>query len=251
MYDLTGVQGIGKSPRRACRRIAAGFITTALALVIATSAAAAPYEPNDSISAAAGPLVLGQTYEASLETQNDRDFYYFYVSSPSEPLVAPTIKNLGSGPQAASVAATIVDSEDSPIDAFAYFLGAGSEATASKALAPQKYFIEVRSSSESQASTTYSLTPGGGRGAFGPYSAISSRCKKGTAAVRTARHRLSRAQARLQRASARLHQAPYLGASERQRVQLAHRRAKIEVTDKRKALGQARKLLQPWCSIPQ
>jgi hypothetical protein len=233
------------------RGLVGWLVAVVLTLTFASPSTAAPYEPNDSILAAAGPLVIGQTYEAALDTASDRDFFYFYVTSRSASIVSPTIRNLGSGDRAASLNAAIVDSLGSPLDAFAYFLGAGGQATAGGSLIPQKYFLEVRSATEGTNTTTYSITPGGGKGAFGPYSAIASRCASGTTAVETAQRQLRRAQARLQRASARLRQALYLSATERHRARLGFRDARTKVREKREALKDARKLLRPWCSIPQ
>jgi len=222
-----------------------------LALTFTFSAAAAPYEPNDSIPSAAGPLVLGQTYEAALDTASDRDFYYFYVTSPAATQVTPVIRNLGGGSQAVSLNAAIIDSVGSPLGAFAYFLPPGSEATGGLSLEPGKYFLEVRSATEGAGTASYSLAPGGGKGAFGPYSAIAAKCGKGTAAVETGQRQLRRAQAKLQRASARMRQAFYLSADERERARQGYLRAKAQVTAKRKALKAARLLTRPWCSIPQ
>lgn len=43
------------------------------------SAQAAPYEPNDTVAQAIGPLNGGQDYNAGIETSNDEDYYYFNV----------------------------------------------------------------------------------------------------------------------------------------------------------------------------
>lgn len=48
-------------------------------LASAQAEAAGEWEPNDSYIEAAGPLVAGTTYSGTLETSNDRDYFYFYL----------------------------------------------------------------------------------------------------------------------------------------------------------------------------
>src|SRR5262245_10769854 len=61
------------------------------------AAAAGPYEPNEAMPAAAGPLLLGQSYLAALESSGDRDFYFFHVTSAAATPVSVTVQNLGGG----------------------------------------------------------------------------------------------------------------------------------------------------------
>jgi hypothetical protein len=222
------------------------------ALAFASSAAAAaPYEPNDSVLAAAGPLASGQTYAAALETPSDRDFFYFYVTSSRPAKVALTARNLGGGTDASGLNVAIVDSLDNPIDAFAYALANGKEATGSKDLGPGKYFVEVRSVEGSSGGISYSLSPGGAAGAFGPYAQIAAHCASVTKVANAARRALNRAQSKLQRAVARVQRSIFSDHATRQAAYAAKRKAKAQVTAKRKALKAARKSLAPWCSIPQ
>lgn len=57
-----------------------------LALLVLSSSAWATgeFEPNDTLSTAAGPLEGGKTYNASFETENDVDWYLFYVKTYSQ-----------------------------------------------------------------------------------------------------------------------------------------------------------------------
>ena len=61
-----------------------GTILT-LAVIAATlgfagsASAQAPYEPNDSFNTAFGPIDAGAPYSATFETQNDADYFYFYL----------------------------------------------------------------------------------------------------------------------------------------------------------------------------
>lgn len=63
----------------------------ASAILVAPVAGAAPYEPNDTIQQAYGPIgVAGglHTIQAAGETTNDDDWYFFYVPSGSSQVVA-------------------------------------------------------------------------------------------------------------------------------------------------------------------
>ncbi|MBE2317365.1 hypothetical protein DVA67_015390 [Solirubrobacter sp. CPCC 204708] len=62
-------------------RLRVGVVALALALFTAAPAAAdGPYEPNETLGAAAGPLPGGTTVLAARETENDVDWYAFYSS---------------------------------------------------------------------------------------------------------------------------------------------------------------------------
>jgi hypothetical protein len=230
--------------------LVAGLLAMSLVLTLAQAVQAAPYEPNDTILSAAGPVVFDQTWDAALETASDKDFFYFYVTSPKPASIAVTIRNLGSS-DAGGLNATIVDSTGAPVAALAYFLRGGEEATVTTALEPQKYFIEVGSAAAGPGSIVYSFTGGGGEGAFGSYAQIAERCSKGVTAIKHARRRLTRAQGKLQRAKARLRQSAYGTPSERAMARTKYRGTKGRVVARRKELHSARALVRPWCSIPQ
>ncbi len=250
---MSGVANLRLSRRRIGCAVLGLLVALSSTLVLAPRALAAqgPYEPNDSILNAAGPLAFGQTYTAGLETPGDRDFFFFYVTSPDPTQVVLTAKNLGGGTDASGINAAIVDSLGNPIDAFAYALANGKEATGTTALGPQKYFVEVSSVEGSAGGMSYSLATGGGNGAFGTYAQIAARCATATAAVTAAQTGLGRAQAKLQRAIARLRRARYGTRDARVAARAGYRKAKARVTAKRKALKAAEKSQSPWCVIPQ
>jgi hypothetical protein len=52
----------------------------ALLTSVPIAAADGPYEPNESVTQAAGPLAGGSGYDAAIETSNDEDWFYFYTS---------------------------------------------------------------------------------------------------------------------------------------------------------------------------
>ena len=158
-----------------------------------------------------------------------------------------TVRNLGGGTGVSNVDATVLDSSMTPVGGLSY-INRGQEKTATLALRPQKYFIEVRSTEGF--GDAYSLT-GGGADAFGSYETIAARCAAGTAAVAKARTGLTRAQAKLQRATARLRRSLYASEQARRSARRVYRRARARVNAKRKELKAAKKSQQPWCSIPQ
>jgi len=53
--------------------------TASIGLVAASPAGAAPYEPNETIAQAKGPLNGGESYSAAIENADDADYYYFNV----------------------------------------------------------------------------------------------------------------------------------------------------------------------------
>ena len=66
--------------RRTIGLVLASALATAAGLgATASEAGAQTYEPNDSYITASGPLAAGTSYSAGTETDNDEDYYYFYV----------------------------------------------------------------------------------------------------------------------------------------------------------------------------
>jgi hypothetical protein len=250
---MTGEANLGTGLRRTGCAALGLLAMLALAPIFAprVAVAAGPYEPNDSVLSAAGPLLAGQTYAAGLETPGDRDFFYFYVTSTRPSQVALTLRNLGGGTPSSGVNAAIVDSLANPIDAFAYAIGNGGEASGTIALKPQKYFVEVDSIEGSAGGISYSLAPGGGRGAFGPYAQIAARCKAATAAARRAQTRLRRAEGKQQRALAAFQGSLYSGRRAHRAARRAYRKANARVAARRRALRRAKRSQRPWCFIPQ
>jgi hypothetical protein len=247
---VIGATNLRLARRRIGFAVVGALATLSLALGLAPKslAAEAPYEPNDSILSATGPLAIDQTYVAGLETQSDMDFFFFYVTSPRTSDVTLTVRNLGGGSQSSDIQATITDSSATPVGGLSFISG-GEARTATIALRPQKYFIEV--SANTGFGDTYSLTGGGGSGAFGPYAQIAARCASATAAVAGARARLTRAQAKLQRATARLRHSRYSTRDARKAARAAYRKARARVTGRKDALKAAKDSQKPWCSIPQ
>ncbi len=223
-------------------------VLLALGLVFAPGLrAAGPYEPNDTLANAAGPLAGGQAYTGGIESQGDLDYFFFYVTSRSEAQVTLTVANLGGGAGISNIDATILDSSATPVGGLSY-ITRGHEKATTVALDPGRYFIEVRSSEGF--GDAYSLT-GGGAGAFGPYETIAGRCAAAMTTTAKARRGLRRKQAKLQHATARLRRSRYSGRSAQRKARAVYRRARRGTKAKRNQLKAARKSQQPWCSIPQ
>jgi hypothetical protein len=226
--------------------VATLLMSAVLMLPCAPSAAAAPYEPDNTILEAAGPLFANQTYSGAIETPGDRDFFYFYVTSPTEAQVTLTVSNLGGGGGSADINAAILDASATPLSAIAY-LRAGESHTLSLSLPPQKYFIEVVPASGF--GRGYSLATGGGSGAFGPYAAIEGRCSRARHRLAKALAALHQAQAKLQRTTARLRRSRYASAATRREARLAHHKTRVVVRTARSSVKTARRSREPWCSI--
>lgn len=209
-------------------------------------AAEAPYEPNDAIVAAAGPLSAGQSYSARTETASDRDFYSFYVTAREGAMVELTVQNLGGDTKSSDLDAAILDGSATPIVAQG-FIQDGESRVLSAQLEPQKYFVEV--TANEGFGDSYALTPGGDEGAFGPFSQISGRCERAGAAGEKAERKLRRAKAKLQRAAGRLRRSRYALPKARLEARRAHSAAKRNVQARRSELRAARRSMQPWCSI--
>ncbi len=231
------------------RAIAGALIFAAPFVATGAASAAGPFEPNNTLAEAAGPLLLGGTYDAAMEGSTDKDFFYFYVTSSPSARVALTIKNLGSA-NAPPLNASIVDGLGTVIDGFGYLVQPGAEATSSIDLAPQKYFLEVEPTySASSNATSYSLAAGGSGGAFGPFAQIEARCASARAKATVAKRKLTRAQARLQRATARLRRSALGTAAAHQDASSNYRHAKAQTRKKRNALKATAKTQAPWCGI--
>jgi hypothetical protein len=70
--------------------VARSVAAFALSMLLTTSAAFAETEPNNRLIEAEGPLVGGQTYTGALASQNDSDWFIFYVSGQVELELAAT-----------------------------------------------------------------------------------------------------------------------------------------------------------------
>jgi hypothetical protein len=236
-------------PNAFSRAIAVALIFAAPLVSTGVASAAGPFEPNNALAEAAGPLLPGGTYDAAAEGSTDKDFFYFYVTSGPSARVELTIKNLGS-PTAPPLNASIIDGLGTVIDGFGYLVQPGAEATSSIDLAPQKYFLEVEPTySASSYSTPYNLAAGGSGGAFGPFTQIEAKCASARTQATADKRKLRRAQARLQRAAARLRLSASGTPTEHREASSSYRHAKAQTKKKRNALKATAQAREPWCGI--
>jgi hypothetical protein len=228
--------------------LALALVATVLCCFSRPAAAAPPYEPNDSLSTASGPLELGQTYTAAIETGADRDFFFFYVISSGPTQISLAAQNLGGDKSLSGVNAAILDASATPLQSLPY-LGDGESRTATIALEPQKYFVEVTPNEGS--GDAYALAVSGSEGAVGPYGQIAERCASAGRRTDAAQTGLTRAEAKLQHARARLSGSRHGTAAARKAARVVFRKARASAREMVRKLKAARQSREPWCSISQ
>lgn len=220
-----------------------------LALSAASASAQGPYEPNDSIATAAGPLEAGGSYTAAVESSADRDFYFFYVTAPAS-TVALSATNEGGGEIQASLNARLVNALGSSLGQDVIFLRKGETRSEAVTLEPGKYFVEVTENDGS--GDAYRLAAGGSGGAFGPYAQIAANCEAATAKAAAAEASLRRAEGKLIRAKGSywLSRYGYESAKVRRRARRLLLAAKAKVRLQKAQQRAARGAESPWCEIP-
>lgn len=224
----------------------------AISAIAAPSASAAqpPFEPNDSLLTAYGPLGLNQTYTAAMETENDRDFFYFYVTSPSSSQVSVTIKDLGGGLHSYNGAAFEIEDSHGGYISGAEVSNIGDYRTVNVTLTAGKYYIEVEP--DDGYSATYSLTTGGTEGAFGEYAPIAAQCAAATGPVTLYMAQLAKAEANLKAAEAALRRAERSRSRRaRKKAHARYVRTRATVAAEKESLKAAKAAQKPWCEIPR
>lgn len=223
-----------------------------LALVSATALAQPPYEPNDSILTGYGPLANNSSYSGALETGNDLDYFYFYVTTPNTAQLNFTVTNLGGGVGSEpSFSARLADSHGSTFETIQSYVNPTDYATRSVTLGAGKYFVVIDNNYSSEYGESYRLDVSGTDGAFGDYAAIAAACATATAPVTTYLAQVGAAEAKLRKAEARLQQLRYSRnrrARVRARAKVKH--VKSVLAAEKASLKAAEKGQKPWCFIP-
>lgn len=230
-------------------------LAAALAFAFAFALLAAPqsqaasfaYEPNDSPSAAAGPLLHGGVYAAAVEHSVDRDLYFFHVTSPLPAAAEVTLANLGGGAATSDLRVSLLDRTGAPLAALSYIRAGESVTLHTTPLAAQKYYVEV--SGGEGFGDSYHLRVGGAPGTFAPYAEIAARCARASRSLKVARTRLGGAQARAQRSLARLRRARHAPPRVRRAARVAKRRTQARLRAARRAVAAAKLRREPWCSV--
>ncbi|HEX5989375.1 MAG TPA: hypothetical protein VFY75_04085 [Solirubrobacterales bacterium] len=232
------------------KRLAVAAIAALLMLFAADRASAQPpFEPNDSLLTAAGPLANNTTYTAADETENDVDYFYFYVTTPSTAQLTFTLTNLGGGFSEPYVWGEITESHGYEIAELESVRAANYDTT-SISLEAGKYYFRVQGGSGYGAS--YKFTTSGTDGAFGDFAAIAARCAAATGPVNTYQSQLATAQANLRRAQARWNKVRYSrNRKAKRRARAKLQRTKETVAAEKQSLKAAEAGQKPWCFIPQ
>lgn len=220
------------------------------ALACSSASAQPPYEPNDSLLTGYGPLANNSTYTAVDETENDTDFYYFYVTTASTAQLTFTLTNLGGPAQYENIVGYVTDSHGSSITSIGVPEPA-DYATKSVSLQAGKYYVEIHGSDGY--GDSYKLATSGTEGAFGAYSTIQSYCATATVPVSQYQAQLAAAEANLRKAEARLRRVRSHKSTRRARRRAAakvrHVRETIDAEEE--SLRAAEAGQKPWCFIPQ
>jgi hypothetical protein len=249
--DRSPVHPGSRALRRQRSQARAAILTIGLLLALGagTASAQGPYEPNDSIAAAAGPLEAGGGYTAAVESSADRDFYFFYVTAPGS-TVSLSATNEGGGEVQASLNARLVDSFGSSLGQDVIFLRKGETRSEDVTLEPGKYFVEV--TENDGFGDGYRLVPGGGTGAFGRYAEIAADCEAATSKAAAAEGSLRRAEGKLIRAKASywLSRYGYETAKARRRARRLLLSATANARTQRSQRNAAIAAESPWCEIP-
>jgi hypothetical protein len=221
------------------------------ALAAGAAFAEPPYEPNDTILTAAGPLAINQTYTAGIETENDVDYFYFYVTGPTAAQVTITLTSLGGSLHSSEFSGEIDNSEGYGVAGFGYVDSeAGKYSTKSVTLEPGKYFVEVKAAGGYGES--YKFTTTGTGGAFGSYATIAAQCQAAMGPVGQYQSQLATAEVSLKKATAK--ERKYGEARNpkvRKKVRNRYTHVKTVVTAEKASLKTAEKAESPWCFIPQ
>jgi hypothetical protein len=222
------------------RPLAISLCVAAAMLVPAASASAqAPYEPNDSYNTAFGPLTAGTTYSAAFETQNDVDYYFFYL--PQLTQLRYTLSVPASGPVGDGVYLDIDHQLSDRVDQdVSNELGVeeGQTGTGAISLDRGKYYIRINDqccSDPTGDAYTLTLNPPGATSTYEPFAQECANAHPAVeqtgAALAAQQAAVAAAEAAVAKAKAKLHAAHSAGASPRKiqrlKAKLAARRAEL------------------------
>lgn len=213
-------------------------------------AAQPPYEPNDSILTGYGPLANNTSYTGAMETGNDRDYFYFYVTTPATAQITFTVTNLGGGVgYEPEFSAYLADSHGSTIETIGEYIEPADYATRAVTLSAGKYFLVIDNESDSRYGESYRVDTSGTDGSFGDYAAISAACAGATAPVNLYLAQVAEAELRVRKAKMR--KVRYSRNRRAKRKAAAkYRHAKEVLAAEKKSLKLAERGQKPWCFIP-
>jgi hypothetical protein len=190
----------------------------------ASSATAQSYEPNDTYISAFGPVTAGVDYSAATETENDEDYYFFYLPQRTQTFFTLT-NTSGTDYSDAYVCGEIISQTRSSYDYIAdseLVVYAARTATAAVTLDRGKYFVSV-GCADADETYTFRITPPGATSTYEPFA---SACALANAPVVSASQHLATAKARLVTRKRKLANARGRGAG-RSRLRVLKARVRV------------------------
>jgi hypothetical protein len=235
------------------RKLAVSIIVSGLLVIAPGASAAGPFEPNDSFNTAYGPLSADTTYSGVFETENDADYFYFYLPTLTQmqyQLVTP-------GDNGIQNSVTIYRAElDGSTDYESYLdVEEGSTGIGAVTLDRGKYFAVVCSGSNcSDAATgdkySFKILPAGITSTYEPFAA---ECAAARAPVLGAANALKAAKAKRGNAGRKLRAARNRDAKRRVigKLRAKFRKRNAEVKAQEAVFESAVAAEGVACSIPQ
>lgn len=234
-------------------RLVVSIVAFGLLVIAPGASGAGPYEPNDSFNTAYGPLSAGTAYPGAFETENDVDYFYFYLPTLTQmqyQLVTP-------GSNGYYNAVTIYRAEldgSTTYESFLY-VEAGNTGIGAVTLERGKYFAVICSGSNcSDAETgdkySFKILPAGITSTYEPFAA---ECAAARAPVQAAANALRAAKARRGNAGRKLRAARNRGArrSTVAKLRAKFRKRSTEVKIQEAAFETAVAAEGAACSVPQ
>lgn len=135
---------------------AAVSLLAVLCLTAGSAWADGPYEPNESLDAARGPLPGATDVTAATETANDRDWFFFYSSGPRQLDISFQVQTCGSKGLRLSFRAA----DNTEIETITDFSEGAAERITYTTPGRRKYFLEVYSTTENLCPYRIRVDPG-------------------------------------------------------------------------------------------
>ena len=215
--------------------------------------AAGPYELNDSFNAAYGPLVAGTAYSGAFETENDADYFYFYLPVLTQLQFQLVTPGGNMGENSIRIYHAFLDGENRQESYLE--VEPGSTGTGAVTLERGKYFAVVCSESsclDARIGDSYSFTllPPGITSTYEPFAA---ECAAAHAPALAAGGALTVAKQSLAKAVRKLRAARNRGAKGKVIRKLRNKmlRRKANVAAKKAAYEQTAAAEAAACSVPQ
>lgn len=225
-----------------------------LCLSLPSAASAQSYEPNDSYITGFGPIEAGTTYSAGTETDNDEDYYYFYVPQRAQMFFNLTAtKTVSRSVVCGSVYRQTYSDYDYIGDTYLQ-VREGETETAAVTLDPGKYYFVIEASCASAGEAyTFRIDPAGATSTYEPFAAA---CAAANAPVVATSQELALARASVAKARRKLARARALARPlrvRRARIRISKvrlKRARRAVRGAKRDFSTATANQRAACSVP-